>query len=119
MAAPQISAEHPPQILHWLARRAALPMDQVKAAWRLALRDAAASGAVRGSSEYWQRALDGLYEAVAAEAIERSTAPFGFGPLLRLPARLWLLGLDGGEAIAMVATRRWRAAWWHRHGAAH
>jgi hypothetical protein len=118
MAAPQISAEHPPQILHWLARKAAMPLDRAKAAWRRALRDAGRSGAAPASAEYWKLAADGLVHTMAAETLELHAAPFGFGPLLRLPARLWLLGLTSGEAIAVAGTRRWQAAWWH-HGGAH
>ena len=118
MAAPQLSAEHPPQILHWLARKAAMPLDRAKAVWRHALRDAARRGAAPASPEYWNLATAGLLETMAAETLQLRAAPFGFGPLLRLPARLWLLGLTSGEAMAVAGTRRWQSSWWH-HGGAH
>jgi hypothetical protein len=117
MAAPKISAEHPPQVLHWLARKAAMPMDRAKASWRLALRDAARSGAAHGSPEYCKRAMGDLLKTMTAETLQLRAAPFGFGPMLRLPARLWLLGLISSEAIALAGTRRLRSAYWNHRGA--
>jgi hypothetical protein len=115
MAAPKISAEHPPQVLHWLARKALMPMDRAKASWRLALRDAARSGAAPGSPEYWKSATGDLLATINAETLQLRAAPFGFGPMLRLPARIWLLGLISTEAIAVAGTRRLRSAWLKHH----
>jgi hypothetical protein len=115
MAAPQLSADHPPQMLHWLARKAAVPLDRTKAAWRLALREGIRGGDAPGSSPYWERVLASLQTSLAAETVALEAAPFGYGPLLRLPARLWLLGLNGSAKIAVAATRGWGSdAWWQR-----
>ncbi len=115
MAAPQISADHPPQMLHWLARKATVPLERAKAIWRLALRDGARSGAAPGSSPYWGRVLESLNADLAAETQALEAAPFGYGPLLRLSARIWLLGFDGGARIALAAVRRWGSdGWWQR-----
>lgn len=110
MAAPRISAEHPPQILHWLARKAAMPLDRAKSAWRLALHDAAHSGATAGSPRYWTEAMDALQRSLAAEVQALEAAPFGLGPLLRLPARLWLLELGAMEAMVLAGVRNAPAA---------
>ncbi len=108
MAAPALSADRPPQILPWLAHKAGVAPERARTLWRDALRDTAGAGELPGTPEFWKEAMDRLLEKTAAESLELRSAPFGLGPWLRLPAKLWLIGLNGADAVALAAARQGR-----------
>ena len=94
-----------PKILPWLARKASIPVARAEKLWLKALRHAAASASLIESPEYWRLAMDHLLEDIAAESLARRAAPFGWGSLIRLPARQWLHGLATAEALCAVGFR--------------
>ena len=94
-----------PKILPWVAKKAGIPMARAEVLWNEALRDATRVCAVVESPEYWKTAVDHLLERVAAESLDRRAAPFGWGSLIRLPARQWLYGLTTAEALFAVGMR--------------
>jgi len=94
-----------PKIFPWLAKKAGIPDDRAKALWVAALRDATRDCALVESPEYWKSAVDHLLERLAAESLVRRAAPFGWGGLLRLPARQWLLGLTTAEALFAIGLK--------------
>jgi hypothetical protein len=104
-----ISATRPPKMLPWLARQAGISDERAAVLWEEALYCASRSEPHANSDAYWRKAVDGLRRRIAADVAAASEAPFGFGPWLRLPARLWLLGLPGFAAVAAAGVRRWRA----------
>jgi len=101
-----------PKILPWLASKAGVPLERADALWGDALRYATRKAAVVESPEYWKQAVERLIDLLAAEARERRAMPFGLGPLVRLPARLWLHGLTAQQAMLRVAANS--ACWWQR-----
>jgi len=101
-----------PKILPWLASKAGVPVERAEALWGDALRYATRKAAVVESPEYWQQAVERLVDLLAAEARERRAMPFGLGPLVRLPARLWLHGLTAQQAMLRVTANS--ACWWQR-----
>ena len=94
-----------PKILSWQARKADIPNDIAKALWIEALRDATHDCAVIESPEYWKSTVDHLLQRLAAEARARHAVPFGWGSLVRLPARQWLHGLTTVEAMFSIGLR--------------
>ncbi len=106
MKAATISATRPPKMLPWLARQAGISDERAAALWAEALFCASRSGVPENSDAYWRKAVDGLRRRIAADVAASAEAPFGFGPWLRLPARLWLLGLPGFAAVAVAGARR-------------
>jgi hypothetical protein len=79
-----------PKMLPWQARKAGIHSSAAERLWNEALRDATNECAVIESSDYWKSSVDHLLDRIATESQVRRTAPFGWGSLLRLPARLWL-----------------------------
>jgi hypothetical protein len=104
-----IKVERPPMILPWLAHKSGIPIEVAETFWHEARTDAARRYPV-GSSKYCKVAIDSVLEKIAAETLVRQMAPFGFGIWLRLPVRLWLYGINCGEAWALAAARRWPGA---------
>jgi hypothetical protein len=98
-----------PKSLPWLAKKAGIPLARAEALWIEAVRYATQQAEIVESPEYWKAAVDHLLESIADEAQQRRAAPFGLGPLVRLPARLWLHGLDAQQALmTATAARFWR-----------
>lgn len=104
--------EKNPKILPWLAKKAGIPPSRAEELWVEAVRYATQEADIVESPEYWKAAVDHLIESIAAESLERRAAPFGLGPLVRLPARLWLQGLDAQQALVTVAANS--ARFWQR-----
>lgn len=98
-----------PKILPWVANKAGIPLARAEVLWNQALRHATRDCAVVESPEYWQAAVDHLLERVAAESLARRAAPFGWGSLLRLPARQWLHGLTTAEALFAIGLKTARS----------
>ena len=98
-----------PKLLPWLANNAGIPMARAEELWIEALRQATRDSSHIESSHYWQSALQHLRAKLAAESRARRAAPFGWGSLLRLPARQWLHGLVTLEALTTVSLRSTRA----------
>lgn len=94
-----------PKILPGLARKAGITNDRAEAMWIEALRDATRECAVIESSEYWKAAVDNFLKRIAAESLARRNAPFGWGSLIRLPARQWLYGVTTAEALFAIGLR--------------
>ena len=63
-------------------------------------------------NNYWELAVDRLLDLLAAESLKLSAMPFGFGPMVRLPARLWLHNLTAQQAMLSIAANS--ACWWQR-----
>jgi len=101
-----------PKILPWMARNAGVPLERAEALWGDALRYATRKAAVVESPEYWKLAVERLVDLLAAEARKLRAMPFGLGPMVRLPARLWLHGLTAQQALLRVAANS--ACWWRR-----
>ena len=101
-----------PKIRPWLANQAGLPLARAEALWRDALRHATKQSAIVESPEYWKLAVDRLIQLIAVESRELRAMPFGFGPLVRLPAQLWLHGLTAQQAMLGIAANS--ARWWQR-----
>lgn len=95
-----------PKILPWLAKKAGVPLPRAEELWVEAVRHATQQADIVESPEYWKSAVDHLVESIAAESLQRRAAPFGLGPLVRLPARLWLQGLDAQQALVTAAAAR-------------
>ena len=107
-----MNPEHP-KILPWLARKAGVPLPRAGELWQVAAAASARAGHPPETPEYWRAAVDGLIEELAAESLQRRSAPFGLGPLVRLPARQWLHGLALQETLVTLAAnsaRDWRRA---------
>jgi len=94
-----------PKILPWLAKKAGIPVERAEALWVEALGDATRKSARVESPEYWRVAEARLLERIAAESLARRAAPFGWGSLMRLPARQWLHGLTTAEALLAIGVR--------------
>lgn len=96
---------HPkyPKILPWAAKRAGLPLKRAEVLWGDALRHATRKSAVVESPEYWKLAVERLIDLIAAESRKLRAMPFGFGPLVRLPAQCWLHGLAAQQALMHIA----------------
>jgi len=106
--------EHPdtPKILPWLAKKAGIPFERATELWTEARSHAGAAHDI-DSPDYWKRAVDRLQENLAAESRRRQSAPFGLGPLVRLPASQWLQGLALQEKLVTIAAnsaRNWQRA---------
>lgn len=101
-----------PKIMPWLAKKAGVPLERAEALWGSALRYATAKADVIESPAYWQLAVDRLVDLIAAESRELRARPFGFGPLVRLPAQLWLHGLTAQQALMNIAANS--THWWQR-----
>lgn len=101
-----------PKVLPWLATQAGVPLKRAEALWGNALRYATQKSDVIESPEYWKLAVDRLIDLLAAESRELRARPFGFGPMVRLPARLWLHGLTAQHAMMSIAANS--AHWWQR-----
>lgn len=101
-----------PKILPWLASKAGVPLARAERLWGETLRHATKYSTIVESPEYWQLAVDRLIELIALESRERRAMPFGFGPLMRLPAQLWLYGLTAQQAMLDIAANS--ARWWQR-----
>lgn len=101
-----------PKILPWLAKQAGVPPARAEALWHKALRHARHNSPAIESPEYWKLAVDRLIALLAAEARRIRAMPFGFGPLVRLPAQLWLHGLTAQQAMFSIAANSSR--WWQR-----
>ena len=100
-----------PKILPWLAKKAGIPPSRAEELWIEAVRYATQEAEIVESPEHWQAAIDHWLESIAAESLQRRAAPFGLGPLVRLPARLWLQGLDAQQALVAAASnaaRHWQ-----------
>ena len=107
--------KHPdtPKVLPWLAKRAGVPFERAVELW-VGARHHAAATHEPGSPGYWETAVERLQENLAAESRSRQSAPFGLGPLVRLPASQWLQGLALQEklvAIAANSARNWAHYW--------
>jgi hypothetical protein len=98
-----------PKMLPWQARKAGIPPSAAEHLWNEALRDATDECAVIESSDYWTSSVDHLLDRIATESQARRTAPFGWGSLLRLPARLWLHELTTIEAVISIGVTTARA----------
>jgi len=104
-----------PKILPWLAKKAGVPLKRAEVLWKEALRFSTLRSERIESPEYWKLAVDRLLELLAAESRKLSAMPFGFGPLVRLPARLWLHGLTAQQALLGIAANSARSAcWWQQ-----
>jgi len=101
-----------PKILPWLANQAGVPLARAEVLWGDALRHASRKPAGVESPEYWKLAVDRLIELIAAESRKLRAMPCGFGPLIRLPAQLWLHGLAAQQAMFSIAANS--ASWWQR-----
>ena len=101
-----------PKILPWLANQAGLPLARAEVLWSDALRHATKQSAIVESPQYWKLAVDRLIQLIAVESRELRAMPFGFGPLVRLPAQLWLHGLTAQQAMLGIAANS--ARWWQR-----
>lgn len=101
-----------PKILPWLAKKASVPLKRAEVLWGNALRYATQHVDVVESPEYWKLAIDRLIDLLATESEQRRARPFGFGPLVRLPAQLWLHGLTAQQAMMSIAANS--AHWWQR-----
>lgn len=102
-----------PKILPWLATKHGVPLRRAEVLWGDALRHATPRADVVESANYWKVAFEHLLTLIEAESSELRARPFGFGPLVRLPARLWLDGIAAQQAMLSVATNS--ACWWqHR-----
>ena len=101
-----------PKILPGLASKAGIPLERAAALWVDAVRYATQKSDIVESPEYWQAAVEHLLLLLADESRERRAAPFGLGPLVRLPGRLWLQGLDAQQALLSVAANS--ARFWQR-----
>ena len=104
--------EKSPKTLPWLAKKAGVPLPRAEELWVEAVRYATQEAEIVESPDYWKAAVDHLLEGIAAESLQRRAAPFGLGPLIRLPARLWLQGLDAQQAMVAVAANS--ARFWRR-----
>lgn len=101
-----------PKILPWVAKKAGVPLTRAEALWDNAVRYATQQASVVESSEYWKLALQHLFDSIENESCERRATPFGFGPLVRLPARLLIQGMTAQQAIIGAAANA--AFWWQR-----
>jgi len=101
-----------PKILPWLASQAGVPLARAETLWRVALRHAQLKSPVIESPAYWKLAVDHLVELLATESRKLRAMPCGFGPLVRLPAQLWLHGLTAQQAMLSIAANS--AHWWQR-----
>jgi len=101
-----------PKMLPWMAKKAGVPVDRAEVLWGDALRHATRKAAVVESPEYWKLAVEHLIDLLAAESRELRAMPFGFGPMVRLPAQLWLHGLTAQQAMMRVAANS--TCWWQR-----
>ena len=101
-----------PKILPWIARKAGVPLERAEELWIDAVIYATQRADIVESPEYWKAAVDRLLALIAAESLQRSSAPFGLGPLVRLPGRLWLHSLDAQQALLTVAANS--ARYWQR-----
>jgi hypothetical protein len=111
MPNPTLAPGRTPMMAPWLARKAGIPFERTEALWREALRQTAGS-APPDSPGYWKAAGDRWLYGIARESLRRRAAPFGLGPLLRLPTRLWLLGIDAAEKLTLASARvRRRWSW--------
>jgi hypothetical protein len=101
-----------PKILPWLANKSGVPLKRAEAHWATALRYATRKSEVVESPEYWKLAVGRLVDLIATESMELRATPFGFGPMVRLPAQLWLHGLTAQQAMMSIAANS--AHWWQR-----
>lgn len=101
-----------PKILPWLANQAGVPLARAEVLWGAALRYARHKSPTIESPEYWKLAVDRLIELIAIESRKLRAMPCGFGPLIRLPAQLWLHGLAAQQAMLSIAANS--ANWWQR-----
>jgi len=101
-----------PKILPWLAKKSGIPLKRSEVLWGNALRYATQKTDVVESPEYWKLAVERLIELIAAESRELRAMPFGFGPMVRLPAQLWLHGLSAQQALVNIAAGT--IHWWQR-----
>lgn len=101
-----------PKILPWLAKKSGVPLERAEALWGDAVRYATQKSAMVESPEYWKLAVERLIELIAAESRELRAMPFGFGPMVRLPAQLWLHGLTAQQAMLRIAANS--SHWWQR-----
>lgn len=101
-----------PKILPWLAKKAGVPLKRAEALWGDALRYSTQKSKLVESPEYWKLAVDRLLDLLAAESRKLSAMPFGFGPMVRLPARFWLHNLTAQQAMLSIAANS--AYWWQR-----
>jgi len=101
-----------PKLLPWMAKKAGVPLDRAETLWGDALRHATQRAAAVESPEYWKFAIERLVGLLAAESRALRAMPFGFGPMVRLPAQLWLHGLTAQHAMMRIAANS--ACWWQR-----
>lgn len=101
-----------PKLLPWVAKKAGVPLPRAEELWIEAVRYATQQADIVESPEYWKAAVDRLLELIDAESLRRGAAPFGLGPLVRLPARLWLHSLDAQQALVTVAANS--ARYWQQ-----
>ena len=92
-----------PKILPWVAKKAQIPLTRAEVLWGDALRYATRKSAVVESPEYWKLAVERLIDLIAAESRKLKAMPFGFGPMVRLPAQFWLHGLAAQQAMMRIA----------------
>jgi len=107
----QMHAKYP-KILPWLAKKAGVPLKRAEVLWGNALRHATQKAAVVESPEYWKLAVEGVIDLITAESRELRARPFGFGPMVRLPAQLWLHSMTAQQAMVSIAANS--AHWWQR-----
>lgn len=101
-----------PKILPWLAKKAGVPLERAEALWADALRYSTQKSSVVESSEYWGLAMNRLLHLLEVESRKLRAMPFGFGPMVRLPAQLWLHGFTAQQAMVSIAANS--ACWWQR-----
>ena len=101
-----------PKMLPWLAKKAGVPLSRAEELWGNALRYATQKSDVVESPRYWKLAVERLVELLDGESRELRAMPFGFGPMVRLPAQLWLHGLTAQQALMSIASNS--AQWWQR-----
>lgn len=101
-----------PKILPWLAKQSGITQERAEALWNAALLHAAREPQANESPAFWKLAVDRLLELMAEESRKNRAMPFGFGPMVRLPAQLWLHGLTAQQALLRAAANS--ARWWQR-----
>ena len=101
-----------PKILPWLAKKAGVPLKRAETLWVDALRYSTQNSKMVESSEYWGLAINRLLDLLETESRKLRAMPFGFGPMVRLPAQIWLHSFTAQQAMVSIAANS--AYWWQR-----
>jgi len=103
-----------PQLMHWYARKAGVPIERAEVLWRKAVRKATAETGWVGNAEYWGAAMDNYRELLDEEAT--SLCAPNLADVMRMQNRAMRLPLTIFEDLSAATAANWQRFCnnWHR-----